>query len=301
MNRLGGARVAEFSAMRSIAAGLGLVRRKPGVVAVWALIFFSLSVLQFAAGLAFPLPAPGAISGHPVVHVIFRAENLIPLLRVPFTAMLWLAALRAFLHPEDRPFAYLRFGRAEAQFTGYLLLVGVIAFVVLLLDTFAATSVIVSNRWVANLYVFELLETLPLLTTGVVGALLLVRFLLTPAFLLDQHPHPLRESWRLTRPIYWPLVGALIVVALANWIVALPILAVEWFKIAPPNLTGSGLKAWAAAVHQSVVQMHAHPLQAILSPTRLSESLMSAVTHAISNAVTSGIIGRAYRARPSAG
>lgn len=291
--------MAEFSAMGSIAAGLRLVRRKPGIVAVWTLVLFSLSLLQFAAGLAIPLPTPGSFGGHPAVHAIIRAENLIPILRVPFTAMLWLAALRAFLHPEDRAFAYLRFGRAEARLTGYLLLVGAVAFVLFFLDVPAATTIIASNRWGANIYIFEFLETLPLLAISVAGGLLLVRFSLWPAFLLDQHPHPMRESWSLTRPIYWPLVGALIAVAVAIWIVALPILAVEWFKIAPPNLSASGLKAWAAALHQSVVQMRAHPLQAVLSPTRLGEALASAVTHAISNAATGGIIVCAYRGRKS--
>jgi hypothetical protein len=129
-------------------------------------------------------------------------------LSIPFQAVLWAAAFRAFLRPAEAKFAYLRVGRAELRLAGLVLLSSLAGILALTLPLASisfmsngAFQFLIVDHWfsyfVSNLY--------PLLVT-----LALVRFILTPAIMIDQDRVSLMDSWRLTHSSFWSLAMPLL-------------------------------------------------------------------------------------------
>lgn len=290
-----------FSAWQSVMNGLGFVRRRPGLIACWALVLLAWSLIQFVGSLASPMPQ--VPPGHPWRSPQFLTTGIWLPLHALILAVIWAGACRAFLRPEQRGFAYLRLGRPELLLAIYRMLAVLIwlalAVIVMVAGISAmAADIEFSKAKVSGLAIVVGLPVAIGLATGLIVLPFLIRFSLVAPLVVERQPRALRQSWRLTRGIFWPLAGALTAVGLASLAVSLPLLIFSWTQNHLPTFNDPN---WMAAIRQStaqmqasLAQMHAHPLQALLSPARVVGFVGGAVTQAIGIAVTASIVTTAY-------
>jgi len=229
----------EIAVAEAAFAGVGIIRRHPAAVVVWGVLFvaFLLIVMLGFAGpfaKAFtvlsdpalaredPQAVLAALSGAAGGYFFFLLGALV------LGAVITGAVMRAFFHPEDSGFFYVRLGTRELW---------------LLLTTFVQSLVIACVQLVAGLPVSVVSGLVSMASPGagtavnVVGQLLLylvggyvyVRLAMAPAMTFTQSRFRLFESWPMTRGhvlkmvLVWLLVLAM---SLAIYFIAVVVLAV---------------------------------------------------------------------------
>ena len=208
----------------------------------------------------------------------------------PVDAAIWAAAFRAFLRPGEVRFAYLRLGTVELRLTVLVLLavlaeaalIGFLTAGPIFLDPMGAFQMWYVKHQLSLLYWISGFGSL-------LGALALVRFMLTPAILVDQNRTSLSDSWRLTRSSFWSLtvlILAWLVLRMAvGQIVGLFIQTVS--KIAAAR----GLN-WLTLVHTHSATTAAFPTW--MSIPRFVWMTSEALLDALSIVVIAGIATTAY-------
>ena len=215
---------------------------------------------------------------------------LIPFSTTPVDAALWAAAFRALLQPEGGRFAYLKFGSVELRLTGLLLLATMTQTVLLVIVTTGPLFLDPDGAFL-TWYLKQQHQFLPwIFDVGtLMGALALVRFMMTPAILVDQNRNALSESWRLTRSIFWSL--AMLILA---WLV---------LRIAAGQLVGALVHTVSdvAAARGANWLTFAHPrgvttatLPSWMSIPSLMLMTTGAALDALSIVVIAGIVTYAY-------
>jgi len=117
----------DVSVGRALGAGFGLIRRHPGAIAVWTVVYILLAVLPAYGVMAMMQPlyaqlAQNAASGHAGATSPAMLQSQMQMLQIEpagwllglvCQALLLGAAYRAVLFPQERGFFYLRLGMRE--------------------------------------------------------------------------------------------------------------------------------------------------------------------------------------------
>jgi hypothetical protein len=244
-----------------IAGGFGLVRRHPGAVAVWGLIYLAVTV---GMGLAMrPMLGKLALmsqagAGNPAaaasVSSAMSGVMLLELILLAVATSLFAAAQRAVLRPEEAGFAYLRLGMDELRLFGLafgLLILFYIALIVamLVIVLVAALAAVVGGAGAA----------VALAVVGILalfGAMIWVQVRLSLAFPLTvmRKKIVVGEAWQATRGRFWTLFAAFLVIfllLLVLWIAAALVMNGEYFAdlaaggFSPENIRRAGERQMA--------------------------------------------------------
>ena len=228
-----------LSATEAAFEGFRVVRRKPTVVAWWALAYLVLFAVAFA------LAGPSLIEVMTIAETM-NAANPSPAdmqrLGAAYAGLAWLlpagllfgavlntAIVRAVLRPEEGRLGYLRLGADEFRVLGATLLLTLAGAAITLLAAFAA-GLLVGLASFAGQAVAWLVGLLAGAAVLALVVFLAIRFsLVIPATFTDKRM-AFKESWRATKGVFWPLLGMAviavimsIVVGLLGGIVALPL------------------------------------------------------------------------------
>jgi len=201
----------EVSIQRALDEAFGLIRRHPGAVAVWALLYLLLGVLPQYGLMALTGPvfqdlaAPGAAPATTSAAVLQRmqllgsVQGLTLLLSLVWQTLQLGGAYRAVLFPEERGFFFLRLSLREV-WLGLVLFVLLIGFFVLMFLVALPLALIggiagAAGGAVAAAAVVPILLLVALAVVVWVG----LRMSLAPPMSFAERGFKLFESWRLTR------------------------------------------------------------------------------------------------------
>jgi hypothetical protein len=241
--------MADFSSGEAITSGFRIIRRKPGAVLLWGLVYVLLAIVPQLLTMGPMLPdilaayrealqnaQAGGASGAATPEMLKLQQEMgsfQPLqlaLSVISFAIVYSAVYRAVLEPAKSAFGYLRLGKQElwvgltlVAFYALFILTGVVAVV---LVGVVAGAVGGGASWGGGLAVF-------LAACGAAALLIWVclRLSLALPMTFAEGRFRLLESWGLTRGLGWKLFG--VALALACIIVALEfILLLVAFSIA---------------------------------------------------------------------
>ncbi|WP_448662380.1 hypothetical protein ACG3SL_17185 [Sphingomonas sp. CJ20] len=202
-----------------LGGAFGLIRRRPGAVVGWALIYvvgnFLIGGLRMGMTFgAMRTPRPGDLP--PPAQMGLVAGITTQLLALALLAVLMTAVFRAVLRPQEQRAASLRLGMDEVRVFVLTLLVTlafvVAMFVLVLLDGLivSALSVVIASPGALIAIQFGL-------ALGLIAALIFFQVRLSIAFPLTYYRGRLTvdEAWDLTRGHFWTIFAAqLAVVAL---------------------------------------------------------------------------------------
>ncbi|HEX8573316.1 MAG TPA: hypothetical protein VF759_11255 [Allosphingosinicella sp.] len=208
-----------------LAGAFGLVRERPGAVAVWALVYLAASV-GVALAMRPLLGTFAQLSGAaaPSPDEMSTAMARLVLVEMAFVAVviaLFAAAQRAVLRPAQQGFAFLRLGMDELRMFGLALLFLILFYFGLIVATLVLgllavlVGVVAGAAAVVPLVVVEVIALL--------AALFWLQVRLSLAFPLTmlRGKIVIGESWQRTRGRFWSLFGAfflLFLLVLAMWI-----------------------------------------------------------------------------------
>jgi hypothetical protein len=295
--------MSSFSASDAAVSGFRFITRQPKTVAVWAGVMLAYELLwggltvglasdQLASLRAFSQAngqdsaAAWAMLPSASLVILFGLLALLGLGSLLFTA-----AYRAFLHPDEHRYAYMRFGRDELRFAVLIALwvalsVGasfVIAFVTGLLAALGAFLPAVLKF----LYVLAL-------TVGALCAFIypLVRLSLSmPMTMADRHIR-LLESWKLTRGRFWPLFWSYFLAAL----LIILLFVVVWGGVAILAAVIAVTAHIDLSNFSGLFRADTSSLAAYFSPTSVLAAVLNALAWAAGLAVFTGPVAEAYHA-----
>jgi hypothetical protein len=236
-----------FSIGDAAASGFRLIRERTGVILIWALFGFLVTLafalfLMATAGGAFVASLSQARfatqdPGQVLNAVLTAAGEFVGpvLLTLPITlvvsAMYQVAAYRAVLDPDEAGrWGYLKLGADElrvALVTLALVLLLVVAVAVPALVLGGISAGLQSSPVLALAF-----SVLSFLGVTAWAGFLLVRFSLGPVMTYREKRPRFMQSWTRTRPVFWPLAATYLVVFLATIILALALLAVQQLIVA---------------------------------------------------------------------
>jgi hypothetical protein len=281
-----------------IAGGFGLVRRNPGAVAVWALLYLVATV-----GMALAMrPIMGTLAqvgeagaGSPAAAAAVSSGMswllLVELVILAVAIILFAAAQRAVLRPEAEGFAYLRLGMDELRLFGLafgLFILFYIALLVAILVIVVVVALIAVTAGASVAIPVTIVAVLALL-----GAVIWfeVRVSLAFAFTQMRGTIVVGEAWRATRGRFWTLFLAFFVISLlllVLWIAAALVTSGGYFAdLANGALTPENFQR--ASERQMERQFGA------LTPTMVAGWGLSALAGSLSIAIFGGAVATAAR------
>jgi hypothetical protein len=278
-----------------ISGGFGLLRERPGAVAIWGLIYLLTTVLL---GLAMR-PVMAAFAGVGVDNpeaVAELASGMGRLLLLEFAmfvvfVVLMTAAQRAVLQPERGRFAYLRFGMDELRMMG----LGLFLIVLFYLGMVVATILLTLIAGVAAVTVGAV-AAIPLMIIGIMAMFavimwLQVRICLAFPLTLMRGTIVIGEAWRSTRGRFWTLFGAFLLISLmllVLWIAVALVSSGSYFSdLAQSGFTPEGMQA--AGQRQMERQFGS------ITPLAILGWVVTAAAGTISFAVYGGALATAAR------
>jgi hypothetical protein len=201
----------ETSIQRALDEAFGLIRRHPGAVAVWALLYLLLGVLPQYGLMALSGPvfqnlasagaSPATTSATVLqrMQLIGSVQGLTLLFSLVCQTLQLGAAYRAVLFPEEGGFFFLRLGVREL-WLGLVMLVLLIGFFVMLFVVALPLAVIGGIVGVAG-GAGAAVAVIPIMMLVALGFVVWValRLSLAPPMSFAERGFKLFESWRLTR------------------------------------------------------------------------------------------------------
>ena len=223
--------MARIAIEAALGSGFGLIRRRPGAVLLWGLVYLALSAASFGLFGSYYLSlfthfAAAARSGAdmspqamnamaPQIMAMQGLSWLMSLISLVVTTVLYCAVFRAILHPEQSRFGYLRLGAPELL----LFVLGIAAYIVVfvaaipvvLVVALLAVALIAMHAAAAGV----ILAVLAGVAATVVLAWLALRFSMVGPMMVADGKFRLFESWVLTRGH----AGALFVIAACPFLI----------------------------------------------------------------------------------
>ncbi|HEU0097510.1 MAG TPA: hypothetical protein VFQ67_01930 [Allosphingosinicella sp.] len=213
-----------------ISGGFGVVRRHPGAVALWGLLYLAATVAMALAmrpimATFSRLEAAGA--GDPAAGAAVTSAMswllLVELAVVAVAIILFAAAIRSVLQPERPGFAFLRAGMDELRLFGLAMLFFILLYVGLLVATLVVVLVVALAAVASGASAAIAVSVIAVV--GLLGAVVWLQVRLSLAFPLTvmRGKIVIGEAWRLTRGRFWTLFiayFAIFLLLLIFWIAA---------------------------------------------------------------------------------
>lgn len=208
----------ELSISRAAGTGFGLVRRRPGAVAAWGLVYFLLAILPQFLVLALVFPDLGSIaegSGPDrdsaqmlaLQSKVSLAQWVSIIPSIAAQAVVSCAVLRAVLEPEAAANAYLRLGDQELWTGVVILALGFFALMAMLAAVVPAAIVAgvaaLAGGGVTAMGGLAALVIVAVAMTAVLYGVVRLSMALPMTFV--ERRFLLFESWAVTRGHGWPL------------------------------------------------------------------------------------------------
>ncbi|MFC7379680.1 hypothetical protein [Brevundimonas sp. GCM10030266] len=219
----------KIAATEAAFEGFRLSRRRPGAVALWGAVWLVGLIAMLLA--VMPLLAPhmgelGASGGDPakLSPAATAAMQRITWVTIPvlilLQAVLAPAVYRAVLRPQEKSFASLRVGRDEGRLLIVALVVGCVSAVANVGGEIIVNASVAGGGMIVGALVW-------LVVTGVTIWLSVRLCLIAP---LSFHRRRLAfvEGWKVTRPLFWPLLGLNIIVFALAAVVVLLLILIGW-------------------------------------------------------------------------
>lgn len=279
---------------RTVGGGFGLIRRRPLSVALWGIVnvaataLLGVAQLRLLGGDPETIAARAATVGFDVQ--LFAVQSGFGLLGFLVTTILWAAAFRAVLRPDERGFASLRLGMDELR----LMAVTILLYLLFVVCGFFAAlgfGFLVSLLQLAtggNPQLAAALATLLVVALAAGIVFLLVRLSVVTPLVIERRRIGIDESWELTRGHFWSLLGAYILMALVFLALALLI------AVPAAGLTFATLERGAGGAHWVLAldRMLAGDLPAV-DTAMLTGLALNAVMGALTVALWGGMLATA--------
>lgn len=229
--------MSEFSSTDAALGGFGLARNNPRTILAWALVAFISSLATFAAmtllsGGAFAefrtlgASNPESVDFGQISAIYARmgpAYGASILISLVVSGLLNAAAARLVLNPSDtRGFGYLQLGADELR----QILLAVVMNVIFLGIWFVVGLLIGLGYVVGGAPLSALLGLLSFLAAIFVSIFLAVRLSLSSSATFVERRLAIRDSWRLTKGRFWPLLGTYLLAGVLGFLVVILVLAI---------------------------------------------------------------------------
>jgi hypothetical protein len=201
-----------------LGGGAALLRRRPGAILVWTMIYIAgvagVDLMTRQIMLANPSGEGGAVS-------LF----LIRLLLALISPLLLTAAMRALARPSEREFASLDAGTDELRAIGLFLIFSIFFTIIASLSWLAL-------GWIVAATMSEAVALIVLLVPLLISACLFARLSLAFPLAMIRRRILLEESWALSSGHFWPFFLAYVIIAAGMIVLGLAITAVtDWASL----------------------------------------------------------------------
>lgn len=286
----------------AIGEGFGLIARRPVTILAWGLARTVVVGGYFAAVAPFYLTilyqaakrAAGDVTTPPDLTQMMSLQGLMWLMSLVTQfvgAVLYCAALRAVMFPEQRSYAYLRIGAAELFL--FLLIFGGsfaagIGLVIVALPVIIVAAIAFGVHAIAVGVVVAVVGGLAVLALLI---WILCRLSLVAPMMVEDGKFHLTDAWALTSGQFWPLfaIGALLFVILLviEAVVGVVVLALGFGYISQLAGGSEGLKTFFTRPPAEIM--------ASLGPVLLVALVVSIPLYGALNAILMAPWARAYR------
>jgi hypothetical protein len=221
----------EFSVSDVAFEGFRLTRERPGAIAVWVAVEIVLLVITaslIASNPAFVQLADlmARLQSDPqgiMPRIQALAPSILPTLAktAPISLVIGIilrtAIYRAILRPQETSLGFIRLGLDEVRVFLVSLLIGLIVAAAIMVDGITVGALSLAGPVGGVLALVFLLATL-----AVVIAVLLRLSLAAPQSFAERKLN-LFGSWKLTKPVFWPMVGSYLIAGIL-WVVVFVLL-----------------------------------------------------------------------------
>jgi hypothetical protein len=202
-----------------LGGGAALLRRRPGAVLVWTLIYVAgiagADLMTRQTMLANPSGGGGGFS-------LFLIQLLLALI----SPLLLTAAMRALARPRETEFASLDAGVDELRVIGLFLILSIFFSIILGISRLAL-------GWMAAATMSQAVALVVLLVPLLAFACLFARLSLAFPLAMIRKRIRLEEAWELSSRHFWPLFQAYAMIAVGMILLSLAISAVtDWWNLA---------------------------------------------------------------------
>ena len=292
-----------FSPTDAALSGFRYIGRRPLVVLAWAGVFLGYELIFGALLTVFAGDKRAAIQNLvdvnrtdpeaalamlPSLSFVFLLTTLAAL---ALSSVMFTAAYRAFLKPEDSRFAYLRLGRDEVRMAVLIVATAALDAGGLFLIAFVTGSLAGLG---AALPIFVQLLYFPILVVGAICALTwpAIRLSLAMPMTLADHHIRMFESWKPTHGHFWKLISAYLLSAILAAVVVLS----EWAIVAVLAaivIVSFGLSREDVA---GLFSADTSSLRTYFSATSLIGQMLNAIAFAVGLTIIIAPVANAYQA-----
>jgi len=205
------------------------VRVNLGAVAVWSAIIFAMGLLSMVLMAPFYQAQMAAAEGGTPQMPNFGGFFLAMLLMLVGFVILWAAVFRAVLRPEQKGFFYLRVGMDELRLFATVLVVFVGGYIAVVLASVIVTMLVaVLGRVIAGEAGAGIAAILSMIV--IFCAILWAAIRVSPCGPLTVYRQKvvIGPAWRLTRGVFWRLLGAYLLLAIMLMVIYLIMFAVQF-------------------------------------------------------------------------
>lgn len=206
------------SAGSIIRGSFGFVRERPGVVAVWSVVYMVGSLVMSIVMEPLYSAQIDAAAGRPLPPNFFASFATIYVVVIAMFLVLFAAAYRAVLLPEQDRAAYLRFGMDELRLLAmglFLIIIGIIGMVIVGLVAIALVAAIGAIMGPQAGFIAGLLTYVACLCLYI---WCWVRISSAGALTILHQRIVIRDAWGLTRGHFWSLFGGYFVIFLTIFV-----------------------------------------------------------------------------------
>ena len=292
-----------FSPTDAALSGFRYIGRRPLVVLSWAGAFLAYGLIYNTVFVIFAGDKQAAIQALadvnrsdpeaamamlPSLSFVFLLTTLAAL---TMSSIMFTAAYRAFLRPDDSRFAYLRFGRDEVRMAVLIVATAALDAGGLFLIAFVTGSLAGLGAALPN--IVQMLY-FPILVVGAICAMTwpAVRLSLAMPMTLGDHHFRLFESWKPTHGHFWGLVSTYLLSAILTLVVVVS----EWAVVAllaAIVIVSSGL---SLADLSGLFRADTSSLKAYFTITTMIGLVLNALACAAGLAILTAPVANAYLA-----